>query len=77
MDIQAEKLNLIKWITDVKEPSVIEQFLLLKNKQQADWWDHISPEERSEIETGIVDADIGDVLRHEEVMEKYQQWRSK
>lgn len=77
MDIQAEKLNLIKWLTDVNEPSIISQFVALRKKQEADWWDNISEEEKDEIIEGIVQADNGDVLPHEEVMAKYEKWRSK
>ena len=77
MDIQAEKLNLIKWLTDVNEPSIISQFVALRKKQQADWWDNISEEEKDEIIDGIAQADNGDVLPHEEVMAKYEKWRSK
>ncbi|HEY4197427.1 MAG TPA: hypothetical protein VGM63_17930 [Mucilaginibacter sp.] len=77
MDIQAEKLNLIKWLTEVQEPSVIERFIALKNDQQMDWWDQIDAEERSEIEEGLTQADKGEVFTHEEVMAKYQKWRSK
>ena len=77
MDIQAEKLNLIKWLTDVKEPSVIERFLALKNEQQPDWWDEIGEDEKAEIEEGITQADRGEVFSHEEVMAKYDKWRSK
>ncbi|HAL80960.1 MAG TPA: hypothetical protein DCO83_01000 [Mucilaginibacter sp.] len=77
MDIQLEKLNLIRWLTEVEEPSVISQFIALKNRQQPDWWDEISDDEKSEIEEGLAQADRGDVLSHEEVMAKYQKWRSK
>lgn len=77
MDIQVEKLNLIKWLTEVDEPSVIEQFIALKNEQQKDWWDEISEDERAGIEKGLAEADRGDTLTHEEVMAKYQKWRSK
>jgi len=77
MDIQAEKLNLIKWLTEVTEPSVIKRFIALKNDQPADWWDQISEEEKAEIEEGLAEAERGDVLSHEEVMSKYQKWRSK
>jgi predicted transcriptional regulator len=77
MDIQAEKLNLIKWLTEVTEPSVIKRFIALKNDQAADWWDQISDEEKAEIEEGLAEAERGDVLSHEEVMSKYQKWRSK
>ncbi len=77
MDIQIEKLNLIKWLTDVQEPSVIERFIALKNDQQGDWWEQISEDEKSEIEEGLAQADKGEVFSHEEVMSKYQKWRSK
>jgi predicted transcriptional regulator len=77
MDIQAEKLNLIKWLTDVNEPSIIKRFIALKQKQQTDWWDEISAEEKAEIEEGLAQADNGEVIPHETVMAKYQQWRSK
>lgn len=77
MDIQAEKLKLINWLTDVTEPSVIKQFIALKNDQAADWWDQISEEERAEIEEGLAEADRGEVFSHEEVMSKYDKWRSK
>ena len=77
MDIQAEKLNLIKWLTEVEEPLVIEQFIALKNEQQKDWWDEISDEEKAEIEEGLAQADRGELMSHEEVMAKYQKWRSK
>jgi predicted transcriptional regulator len=77
MDIQAEKLTLIKWLTDVEEPSVIKQFIALKNEQESDWWDEIDDDEKAEIEEGLAEADKGDVLSHEEVMAKYDKWRSK
>jgi len=77
MDIQAEKLNLIKWLTSVDEPAVIERFIALKKEQHLDWWDTITDDERAEIEQGIAEADRGEILSHEEVMSKYQKWRSK
>ena len=77
MDILAEKLNLIKWLTELEEPSVIKQFIALKNERQRDWWDEIGEDERAEIEEGLAKAERGDVLFHEEVMAKYQKLSSK
>jgi predicted transcriptional regulator len=77
MDIQAEKLDLIKWLAGVNEPSVIKRFIALKQAQQVDLWDEIDAEERTEIEEGLAQADNGEVIPHEEVMEKYQKWRAK
>ena len=44
--------------------------------QTIDWWDNISDEEKDEIIEGITQADNGDLLSHEEVMAKYDKWRS-
>jgi predicted transcriptional regulator len=77
MDIQAEKLNLIKWLADINEPAIIKRFIALKKRQQTDWWDQISIEEKAEIEEGLAQAVQGELLSHEEVISKYQKWRSK
>lgn len=77
MDIQAEKLNLIKWLTEVTEPSVIKRFLALKNNETSDWWDEIDADERTEIEQGLAEADRGELVPHKDVMAKYQKWLSK
>jgi hypothetical protein len=73
MDIQAEKLDLIKWITQLNDLKVINEIKALR-KENADWWDELSIEERSEVELGLEQADQGKVKPHEEVMSKYSKW---
>ena len=41
---------------------------------EVDWWNTISAEERADISEGIAQADKGEVIPHEEVMEKYKKW---
>jgi hypothetical protein len=77
MDIQAEKLGLIKWLTDIDEPAVLQKLIALKNDQQSDWWDLIDDEERAEIEEGLAEADRGEGISHQEFIAKYDKWRSK
>lgn len=77
MDLQTKKLDLIKWITEVNEPSVIQKIIELKQEQQSDWWDTISEDERLEIEEGLRQADNGEVFTHDEVMAEYKKWLSK
>lgn len=77
MDIQAEKLDLIKWLTDISEPSLIKRLIDLKKEQEIDWWDTISPEEKVEIEEGLAQADRNELIPHEEVMAKYDKWHTK
>jgi predicted transcriptional regulator len=77
MDILAEKLDLIKWLTGIEEPAVLQKLIALKNDQQTDWWDLIDDEEKAEIEEGLAQGDRGEGIAHEEVMAKYDKWRSK
>jgi len=77
MDIQAEKLHLIKWLADINEPSVIKRFLDLKKAEETDWWDTLSADEKADIEEGLKQADAGELIPHDEVMSKYDKWRSK
>jgi len=77
MDIQAEKLSLIKWLADINEPSVIKRFIDLKKAEETDWWDTLSVDEQADIEEGLRQADAGELIPHSEVMAKYDKWRTK
>ena len=74
MDIKAEKLELIQWLAGVRDMGIIKEFINLKKSKEVDWWNTISAEERAEILEGIAQADKGEVIPHEEVMEKYKKW---
>ena len=71
MDIQAEKLQLISWLSSLNNPDIIKQLVAIKEKQP-DWWDEISEAERSDIKEGLDQADRGLVVPHQLVMEKYK-----
>ncbi len=75
MDIQSEKLQLIEWLVRLNDATVLKQFITLKKKQEKDWWDQLSAEEKSEVEEGLAQADRGEVVSHKEVMAKYKKWR--
>lgn len=74
MDIQAEKIRLIEWLAGLNDTKTLTEFITLKKKKEADWWDEISTAERAEIEEGLAQADRGEVVPHEEVMAKYKKW---
>jgi hypothetical protein len=74
MDIQAEKLELIQWIVGVNDLNIINEFIALKKSKESDWWDELSAEEQAEIHEGLSQADNGNVIPHEKVMEKYKKW---
>jgi predicted transcriptional regulator len=76
MNIQAEKLGLIEWITRLNDSAVIEKIVRIKNDylKSADWWDDISPEEQASIERGLKDIAEGKTHPHEEVKKLYEKY---
>lgn len=76
-DLKEEILNLI----DEFERHDQLEFILAKLRDarqelQSDWWDQLSPEQRSRVEEGIADYNAGRVHSNEEVMEEFKKWRT-
>ena len=61
MDIQAEKLNLIEWITKLNDSSIIEKLRNIKDEysESKDWWDSLQKEELASIKRGLKDIEEG------------------
>jgi len=72
MDIQLEKLELIKIIAETEDVSLIKSLKKLLKKEKKDWWNDLSDEQKADIEEGIADADAGRVVSYESVMSKYK-----
>lgn len=72
MDIQLEKLELIKFIAETEDVSLIKSFKKLLKKEKKDWWEDLTDEQKADIEEGIADADAGRVVSYESVMSKYK-----
>ena len=73
MDIQAEKLKLIEWLSTLTDPSLIEQLKLLKDNfsGKTDWWEALSEDVKKSIDEGLNDIEAGSTIPHSEVMKKY------
>ena len=67
MDIQSLKLDLIQWLTELKDVNTLKQLSAIK--EGSDWWDEISDEERS----GLAELDKGEGIPHERVMQKVRE----
>jgi len=74
MDIQSEKLNFIQWFSGVTDLPTIKRFIAIQKEKEQDWWDMVSSEEKVEIEEGLAQADRGEVISHNQVMDKYKKW---
>lgn len=72
MSLQSEKLNLIEWLIKVKDVSVIKEFIALKNKKEADWWDELTEAQQEDIEAGLKDLDKGKKRDFKKVLSDYK-----
>jgi len=71
MNLQTKKLELVQMILNTEKPSVLAKVeAVFKKEKGVDWWDEISDTERAAIEEGLAEADRGELIPHEEVMEK-------
>ena len=66
MDIQLEKLELIKVIAETEDVSLIKSFKKLLKKEKRDWWEDLTDEQKADIEQGERDFENGDFVTSEE-----------
>lgn len=73
MNIQAEKLELVRMILDTSNPNILKQIKDFFTKTKtADFWDTLSDEEKDDIEKGIIEIDNGEVVDYNEFIQSYQ-----
>ena len=73
MGLAAKKLDIIGWITNLKDENVLKKIDSIR-KEEDDWWDTIGEDERAEIIEGLSQLDRGESVVHEQVMAKYKKW---
>jgi hypothetical protein len=73
MDLATRKYNFIEEIFSVDE-SLLERLEIFLKTNKKDWFSELSAEEKSEIETGIKQADNNEFVSHEAVMNKFAKW---
>ncbi len=75
LNIEKEKIEIIKWITNLKDDSAIERLKMLRVKpSKPDWWNEISEEEKAAIDKGLLDIKAGRVKSHKEAKKMYAKW---
>ena len=70
MNLQAEKLELVKAILDIDDISLVKEVKALLKKQDHDWFDDLSEEQQESVMRGIAQADRGEVVPHEEAVKR-------
>lgn len=74
-NLEKEKLEIIKWVTGLKDTTAIERLKMMRSRpSKGDWWNEITEEEKAAIDKGLEDVKAGRVKPHKEVRELYEKW---
>ena len=75
VNLEKEKLEIIKWVTGLKDNTAIEKLRMLReNPKKMDWWNEITNEEKAAIDKGLADIKAGRVKPHKEAKKLYEKW---
>ncbi len=73
MNLQAEKLEIMKLILETENPGLLKSIKdLLWKEEKADFWETLPQSQKNEILEGIRDIENGDVVDYQEFMKKYR-----
>jgi len=73
MNIQDEKIALVKMILDTDNPKIIESIKnIFKRAKSSDFWDDLSDQQRKEIEKASLEIENGEVTDYDFFMQKHR-----
>ena len=71
MDIRLEKLELMKMLMETENPSVLKAIRKIFQKEDKDWWDDLTEEQKEFLEESLKQADNGEVHDFNAFIEPY------
>ncbi|MGH1387937.1 hypothetical protein [Kordia sp.] len=73
MNIQAEKIELLKLLLDTNNPTIIQSIKEIFEKQKStDLWDELSAEQKTEIKEAAAEIENGNVTDYNSFMVKHR-----
>jgi hypothetical protein len=72
MNIQLEKLELIKLLAETNDESIIASIKNIFTSEKKDFWNELTAEQKFEIEEGGRQIDRGEFILYEDLMKKYR-----
>ena len=73
MNIQAEKIELLKLLLDTNNPKIIQLIKqIFEQEKNADFWDELTVEQQSEIKTATSEIQNGKVTDCDSFMANYR-----
>ncbi len=74
MNIQAEKIELMKLILETDNPTILESVKKMFLKEtKTDFWESLPQEQKEDIFQGLKDIENGNVIDYEDFMRKHRE----
>lgn len=70
MNIEAEKIELLKLILETEDEAIIQELKVVFKKTETDFWDELPDHVKERINRGLEDVAAGRVRSHEDVMQE-------
>ena len=75
LEIQNKKLELIQWLSTIKDLNFLEKISdLISREKKKDWFSEIFDAEKEAIQQGIAQADANNLNPHAKAREIYERW---
>jgi len=71
MNVETLRLQIINEITDVRDVKILNQIRAILTKNEKDWWDELSTEEKASLDVGIDQIVNRQTLSHTEVRNRF------
>ena len=73
MNLQAEKLEIVKLILETDNPGILKSIKgLLKKVDKSDFWETLTQEQKDEILAGMNDIESGNVIDYQEFIDRFR-----
>ena len=73
MNIQAEKIELMKMLLETDNPKIIQSIKrIFKKEKTTDFWDELTPDQQKEIQDATSELDQGKGMDYERFMSKHR-----
>lgn len=71
MNIEFEKIELMKLLSETNDESIIDSIKKIFTTKKKDFWDELSEEQKNAIEEGLEDVKNGNVTSWDDFINKY------
>ncbi|WP_343696493.1 hypothetical protein [Flavobacterium sp.] len=72
MDIQFEKLEVIKILEETNDPLIIKEVKKLLTEMKKDWWNDLTDAQKADIAQSELEIERGEYISYEDMMKKYR-----